>query len=226
MSTPLRLHHELLLLALCDRTGKVLHGERLGFGLGGALLTELLLAERVVIEQEQGLLKRRWLVVRDATPFGEPVLDAALAKFAHARRRAQVSVAVSRLANLPRLRHHVAAELCARGVLRETEEQVLLLFRRRRYPTVDPKPERALVQRVRGVLDGGRTPDTRTAALIGLANLTGTLRVLYDGKALRALKPRLKSIEESQAGSRAAREAVAAAQAALMAATVAIVAAS
>jgi hypothetical protein len=102
--------------------------------------------------------------VRDATPPGEPVLDAALEKLASSTRRVQASVAVSRLGNLPQLRRRVAAELCTRGIVRETEAQVLLLFRRRRYPTADPKPERALVQRIRGVLDGGRTPDAVAAA--------------------------------------------------------------
>jgi hypothetical protein len=137
-----------------------------------------------------------------------------------------MSHAVSRLGNRPRLRHDVALALCARGILREDEQRILALFRRKVYPTVNPKPEQALIRRIRAVLDGGRTPDPRTAALIALAGLTNTLRAIYDRKTLRTLKPRLKALAESQAGSQAAREAVAAAQAAVMAATIAATAAA
>jgi hypothetical protein len=226
MSEGLLLHHELLLLALSDEAGTVAFGEMLGLGLGGALVTELLLAERIGVQRDSGGLKRSWVEVRDRTPLGDPLLDEALERLATSKRRTQMSHAVSRLGNRPRLRHDVALALCARGILREDEQRILALFRRKVYPTVNPKPEQALIRRIRAVLDGGRTPDPRTAALIALAGLTNTLRAIYDRKTLRTLKPRLKALAESQAGSQAAREAVAAAQAAVMAATIAATAAA
>jgi len=226
MPTPtVRLYHELLLLALADDTGKVAFGGMLTYGLGGAILTELLLEERLEIVEEGTRFKRRFVQVTNPRRIGEPVLDAALTKVREAKRRASPSTMVSRFGQVRQLRHQIAQELCRAGVLRETEQQVLLLFRRRVYPTIDSRPERALIRRVRDTLDVGKAPTARTAALIGLASASGSLSSLYDRKALRALKPRLKTIADSSAGSRAVREAIAAAQAAVTAAVVAAAAA-
>ncbi len=226
MPTPtLRLYHELLLLALADDSGKVAFGGMLTYGLGGAILTELLLEERLEIVEEGTRFKRRFVQVTNPRRIGEPVLDAALTKVREAKRRASPSTMVSRFGQKRELRHEIARELCRAGVLRETEQQILLLFRRRLYPTIDSRPERALIKRVRDTLDVGKKPTDRTAALIGLASASGSLAAIYDRKALRALKPRLKTIAESSAGSRAVREAIAAAQAAVTAAVVAAAAA-
>lgn len=222
MSTStLRLYHELLLLALADDTGKLAFGSMLTYGLGGAILTELLLEQRLEIVEEGTRFKRRFVQVADPRPLGEPMLDTALAKLRDAKRRASPSAIVSRFGQQRQLRHDIARELCRAGVLRETEQQILVLFRRRLYPTIDSRPERALIKRVRETLDAGKTPSDRTAALIGLASASGSLAALYDRKTLRALKPRLKAIADSSEGSRAVREAIAAAQAAVTAAMVA-----
>lgn len=226
MPPSLRLHHELLLLALSDDKGTVAFGSMLTLGLGGALLTELLLADRIAIVHEGRGGKKQFVEVRDTSPLGETVLDDALAKLASAKRRAAASTAVSRLGNLPKLRHAVARELCQLGVLRETEDQILRLFRRRVYPTVDPAPERALIRRIKAVVDGGAPPDDRSAALIGIADLTDTLSAIYDRRERKERKARLKHIAESSAGSRAAGQAVAAAHAAIMVATTAAVVAA
>lgn len=226
MKHELRLHHELLLLALSDEKGTVAFSSMLGLGLGGALFTELLLANRVEIVHEGRGGKKRYVELRDNSPFHEPALDLALSRLAEAKRRATPPSAVSRLGNIPRLRHVVAQELCRAGVLRETEQQILILFRRRLYPTIDRRPEQALIRRIKSVLDGGKTPDERTAALIGIANLTGALAAIYTRTQRRALKPRLKHIAESSVGSQAAAQAVAAAHAAIMAATIAAAAAA
>ena len=225
MST-LRLHHELLLLALSDDEGTVAFSGMLGIGLGGALFTELLLADRIAIVDSGSRWTKQLVEVRDATPFGEAVLDDALARLRDAKRRAAPSTTVSKLGSVPKLRHSVAQELCRAGVLRETEQQILVLFRRRVYPSVDKRPEQGLIRRIKAVLDGGKAPDPRMAALIGIADATGSLAAIYDRKARRALKPRLKAIAESSVGGKAAREAVAAAQAAVMAATTAAVVAA
>lgn len=221
MERTLRLHHELLLLALSDDEGTVAFSGMLGLGLGAALFTELLLAERVEIVREGRGGKKQFVQLLDKQPFGETVLDHALAQIRDAKRRASPANTVSRLGNVSKLRHSVAAELCDKRVLRETEKQVLLLFKRRVYPTVDGRPEAALIRRVRNVLSGTKKPDARTAALIGIANVSGPLAAIYSRKERRALKPRLKAIAESSVGSKAASEAIAAAQAAIAAAAAA-----
>ena len=226
MERTLRLHHKLLLLALSDDEGTVAFSSMLGLGLGAAIFTELLLEERVAIVDTGSRWNKQLVEVVDPTPFGEEVIDSALARLHALKRRGSPSTTVSRLGNVSGLRHAVARELCRAGVLRETEQQVMLLFRRRTYPTVDKRPEQALIRRIRAVLDGGKPTDPRLAALIAIADASGSLAAIYDRKERRALKPRIKAVTESSAGGKAAREAIAAVQAAIIAATTAAAAAA
>ncbi len=196
-------------------------------GLAGAVLAELFLERRLALVDE-GTRRTRGLVgVVDEARFGDPVLDAALTRLARARRRGNARRVVGSIGRIPKLRHLVATQLCRRGILRGTEEQVVFFFHRRVYPTVDPAPERALVARVRSALDdASAVVDDRTAILIGLAEATGALRAIYDRKQVRALKPRLEVLRTTEADNPAAREGVEAARAAIAATSAAIVAAA
>lgn len=225
----LRLHHELLLLALHDRKGTVAFGRMLHVGMAGAAFAELTFEGRVTIRTElRGRRKARQRVeVVSARRVGEEILDAALERLASARRPQSPSKAISRVAHIKRFHGRVAQELARKGVVRATEEDVLLFFRRKVYPTLDPGPERALVERIRAALEGGEVPDDRTALLIGIARPTGTLRALYDRRELRALKSRIEAVSEMAGTSgEAVDEAVRAASAAVVAATTAAVTAA
>ncbi|HSM04156.1 MAG TPA: GPP34 family phosphoprotein [Longimicrobiales bacterium] len=217
MSTDLRLHHELLLLALHDDKGTLVFGQMVELGLAGAVLAELLLEERVVLKPE-GRKGRPLVTVVSRATLGDEVLDAGLRRLTDAKRRADPARTVSRLSGIPQLRNRTALALCRRGVLREEEDRVLVLFKRRVYPTVDPGPEQALVQRVRRAVD---EPDAdvgpRTALLVALARATHALRAIWTAKELRARKARLEALSTlSGPGGAAAREAVQAAEAAMM----------
>ncbi|MEJ2539884.1 MAG: GPP34 family phosphoprotein [Gemmatimonadota bacterium] len=179
MSLALRLHHELLLLALHDDTGTIAFAQMLELGLAGAVLSEFLLEGRVELRPD-GRKGRPLVTVASRATFGDPVLDDGLRLLASAKRRANPRDTVSRLRRIEDLRARTATALCRRGILRETEDRVLLLFKRRIYPTLDPAPERALVKRIREAIDGpGADVDPRTAVLISLARSTRTLRAIY-----------------------------------------------
>ncbi len=225
MARVLRLHHEILLLALHDRKGTFAFGQMIHLGLGGAVLTELLLEGRVRIVEE-GRRKKEFVEVVDRRRLHDSALDAALDRLASAKRRATPANTVSRIGQVKELRRLVARDLCRKGVLRETEEEILLLFRRRVYPTVDPAPERALVERVRRTLEGEAPPNERTAALIALADATSLLGAIFDRKERKALKGRIRQLRDADVGSRAARQAVEAATAAVVASMVAVSAAT
>jgi golgi phosphoprotein 3 len=210
---------ELLLLALCDDKGTVAFGSMLPYALAGGILTELMLARRVEIERKG---KRELVTLRDDSPVGDPVLDDALERVGAARRRATAQSWVSRLASSKRLRERVAAGLCRLGVLEEREDRVLLLFRRRVYPTVNPEPERRLIARLRtAVLEAGDEVDPRTAVTIALADGVGLLNAVFTRAERREHKARIKALCEGLIVGRATREAIQAVQAMLIATTAA-----
>ena len=218
MAVALRLHHELLLLALHDEKGTIAFAQMLDLGLAGGVLGEFLLDGRVELRPEGRKGGPLVTVVSRAT-FGDPVLDDGLKRLTAAKRRASPQSTVSSLSRIKDLRARTATALCRRGILRENEDRILLLFKRRVYPTVDPTPERALVERVREAIDGSEPEvDARTALLVQLARTTGALRAIYSRKELKERKGRLDAMKAMAGeGGEATRVAVEAAQAAMVA---------
>lgn len=157
--TSVPLAEELLLLAYDDETGKATVS-RIGLDLGmaAAVLVDLALAGRISMD---GMA----LVARDATPVGEPIADAVLAKIAQDTPHTAASW-VQRLRH--GLRDRVLGDLCDRGVIRDVDEISMEHIHLHRYPTVDASVERDVRARVRAALAGQLEPDRRTAALAGI----------------------------------------------------------
>jgi len=220
----LRLHEQILLLALRDEHGGVeSRAGMLSLALGGALLAELSLDGHIDV----GADKKKLVDAADRSLTGDVLLDEALGRVKQAKRRRSASRWVSNFAGMRRLRHRVAEGLCRRGVLRDSEQKILLLFTRKLYPTIDPAPERALVAALRrAVLDDGEVADPRTAMLVALGHATGLLRVHLDRKTLRARKARLERFTNGDLVGGATRDAVVATQVAVTAAVTAAVVAS
>lgn len=221
----LGLHHETMLLALRDQKGTVHTSVHVDFALGGALLAELLLSEKVKIVEPKKNKKLVELV--DAKATGDEILDECLQRLANAKRRGSTRDWVMRFARLKKLKARVARELCRRGILREDEDTILLLFKRKIYPEVDPRPERAVLERLRRAIFSDTTKlDPHTVVLVSLAHATGILPKVFPKKELKPRKERIKSLVAGEVSGKAASEAVAAAHAAIVAATVAATAAS
>lgn len=217
-------HEQLMLLALRDDKGTLESKASMHtYALGGALLAELSMQGRVAIEDT----KKAMVDIADQRPFGEPVLDECLDRVANAKRRARASTWVQRFANLKRLRHRVAAGLCRNGILRDDEDTVLLFFTRKVYPTIDPRPERELVAKLRdAVLGDSPQVEPDVALVVTVANATGLLAAHFDKSTLKRRKRRLHAIAEGDLVGAATKHAVQAAQQAAMAAVSAATAAA
>ena len=213
----LRIYEELLLLALHDTKGTNAFAPLLDPALGGGLMAELLLEERIELRKE-GL--RGLMTVIDASRTGDAVLDLGLEKLSSARRRASPKSTVMRLAGTKGLKEAILLGLCRRGILRAREDELLLMFRRKVYPTVNPGPEQALIARIRGVLDDNEAPDVRTAITIGLAQTSGALGAVYTRKERRDRKKRIAALSEETLAGSATQDAVEAIQTALLVTTV------
>jgi hypothetical protein len=209
-----------MLLALRDKEGTVAGGTYYTYALGGAILAELLLLERLKVDESR---RKKFLAVKPgAKPTGEPLLDECLEKVKSAKRRATLQTWVARFAGVKKLKHRVALGLCERGILRANEDTVLLIFKRKVYPEVDPKPERELIARLRqAVFTYTNELDPHTVVLAALAHGSGLLKVVFDKKKLKARKKRLEQITKGDAAGKATKEAIEAMQAAVVAVMVA-----
>jgi len=214
----LPLTEQVLLLALRDEKGTVeSRASMYSYALGGAILAELVLADRVRIGQE----KKPLVDAVPSTPLEDPILEECRAAIVGATRRKSAQAWVSRFAGIRKLKHRVARGLCRKGVLRDTEDQVLLLFTRKTYPTTDPGPERHLVERMREAIFGdGERLEPRVALLVALAHAAQMLPIHFPKKELKQRKERLARIVGGDLIGGATLAAVRAAQSAVRAAVV------
>jgi hypothetical protein len=214
----LYLHEEILLLALKDEKGTFASGTQYSFGMGGAILAELLLDKRIRVVTPR---KTALAELAGGRRYGEPVLDECLDKVATAKKRAALQTWVSRFAHVKRLRHRVAEGLAQRGILRVDSDKILGIFNRTIYPERDPEPERRIIGRLRrAIFEGTKEIDPRTVTLVSLAHHTGILKVVFDKKKLNAHKARIETIMNGDLTAKATAEAIEAMQAAVLVACI------
>lgn len=213
----LTLPEEVLLLALHDEKGTTGMDSMYSYALGGAILAELLMAQRIRLDNS----RQKTVHLVNAKPVGNPLLDECLVRLVAAVKPAAAQTWVSRFATVKRLKHRLAERLCDRGILRADQDRLLLVFSRRTYPEVDPGPERAVVERLRqAIFSDARKLDPRTVVLVALADSAGLLKNIFDRKELRGRKARIERIVEGEVMAEATRAAVEAVQAAVMVAVI------
>lgn len=218
MRAEIRLHEEVLLLALRDEKGTLASSDRAPYAIAGAILAELLLSERATVDTEG---KKSFLRVVDERPFDDPVLDECVGRVAGAKRRAQLKEWVRRFAGTKKLHHRVAEGLCRKRVLRADEDKVLFIFNRKIYPELDPKPEREVLGRLEKAIFGESSDvDPRTVVLLSLARSADLLKANFDKNRLKRRKKRIEKVVNGDVTGRATKEAIEAMQAAVMAAVI------
>ena len=223
---------EYLLLALDERTGKLRIGsDALGPALGGALVAELALRERVgVTPHEAGWSKRGRVTITSTTPTDDPELDAALQKLAENEGR-KVKDLLSEFATKKRrlnygVRERLLDRLAAAGAILRPEVTILGFIPRTTWPAGDPEGEEDVRRRLQAALVEGTTPTERTVALIALLQVTGLLTKVVTTDDKRALKAKAKELTSGDWAAKAVKDAIEEAAAATMAATGAAAAAS
>jgi hypothetical protein len=218
----LLLAEELLLLFLDDESGAVrVDATSADYALAGAVLTELVLAERVGITEKQGWRHPAKVQVGVVAPTQDDVLDLALERMAAKSRTPDAMV--PHLAK--GLRAQLIERLKRRELVRQVDKKVFWVIPTRRYPAAGGgHVEDDIRQRVRRVLLGQAMPDVRTAALIGLLSAVEQAHKVIgevDRATAKQVRARAKEIAQGEAVPAAVRSAVQASQAAVGAAVVA-----
>jgi len=204
------LAEDLLLLVTDDASGRLAApGAQVDAGLGGANLVELTLLGKVDVagEQDQGRPGR--IVVRDPSPPGDDVLDAALRTLV-ARQGSKPSAVIRPLGK--DLRPVLYQRLVASGVLRAGHGRALGIFPTRTWPAQDPSHEAETRQLVTQALIQPAAPDERTAALIALLHALKFEHKVVDPLShqlsRRQLRARAAEIAEGNWASEAVRKAI------------------
>jgi len=208
----LTLYEEILLLALKNEKGTTALEGHHDLAMGAAILAELLLLGRIQVQQEK---KRRFAVVSTDKPTGDSLLDECLGRIGESKKRQQLKTWVSRFSHTKKLKRRVAVQLCRKGPLRESEDRVLFIFKRTVFPELDPRPERALVERLRrAIFEETRRVEPRTTVLLALAFHADLLKNAFAKKELKSRKKWIESLTGADVVGAATKEAVQAAEAA------------
>ena len=176
------LGEDLLVLAVRP-DGKLAASAKLRFGLSGSELVRLAAARRVDIAHGR-------IVILDAAPTGDDLLDAALQSMAGGRRQPTAKAWVAR--SRPGLVERYLDRLAAAGVVRAERRQVMGLFPGTRWVVVDTARQAQVRARLDAIASGSVSLDSAQAAFAGLAGATGLAALIYPGFAGAAARKNLK----------------------------------
>lgn len=185
------------------------------YGLAGAVLADLAAAGLITFSEDKD--PRVHVTGTGAT--GDTILDAALARVQEKEGKKLSSLVQDRKLNPEQ---SVVASLAAAGVIKVEEKRMLGLLPGKR-PTLNPRPEQEVRERLRLVLAGG-TPTVADATLLSiLQGLDVAPKILKDeaaGMSRRDLKERIKQVAHETPEGAAVTKAVQQLNAVLMTAVI------
>lgn len=182
---------EVFLLMLDYDTGRPsvrLPDRCLHSGLGGALLMDLALADRVDTDLDG-------LFVVDPTPLGEPVPDRALARIHAAGTYRPIDHWVGVFADdYQAIRAMVVERLAVRKIVMRGRDGMLLVMGTRRCSDDSGRPLRDVRQRLAGELLRDEVPDPRDIMIVSLAEACSLWPSLLDAHTHARLAPKIAQI--------------------------------
>lgn len=207
-----KLYEGLVLLALHDEKGTT-EGWYVEYSVAAAVLAELLLLNLIRVNRDN----KDKVEVLDASPTGDAVLDEVLQKIADKKRPDTLKNWVMRIGQIPKLKHKVAEQLVADGIIKSDEKKIFWLFTQKIYPEVDPEPERHLRHEMRRlVLDKPLEIDPRVALMVALAKSAHVLNDVFSKEELKTHKVRIEQISKGEELGALTDDVINAVQAAIM----------
>ena len=186
-----RFAEEIVLLLLSDDDGRFARvpSWSLEYSLAGAVLMDLALEGRIDTDLDK-------LVLVDATPVGDSLLDPTLAEIAEGAER-DTRFWVEHVANRAyAVRDEALSRLIAQGILESRDDRFLWVFQSRRYPTVDGHAEREVKLRIMEVLFSDIIPDPRDVVIICLADACGIFKGLLSRQELAQASDRIEQVRK------------------------------
>ena len=184
------LAEELFLLADDRVTGRpLIDHAHLDLGLGGALLLDLALSQRVALSDFH-------VAVVGLAATGEPLLDKALSAIRIEGRAHEPDYWVRHLAK--DVYHDVRDRLVSEGHLRLDDHKVFGLFPVHQTPQANDNVERGLTERLYDAVVVGHPPTPRTAALAALVSSVGLERHLFPRCDQRSIGRRMAELTSAQ----------------------------
>ena len=201
----LRFPEELMLLILDDEDGRFARvpDRQLRYALAGGVLMDLALENRIDTDLKQ-------LMLVDAAPLGDSLLDPTLADIAAATETHDARFWVERTAlrSAEAIREAALGRLVERGILQRQEDRFLWVFRSRRYPAIDDRVEREVKLRIMEILFSDEIPTPRDVVIIGLAHACNLFEQILSAREVEHIAPRIDEVRRLDLISQAMSQAI------------------
>ena len=189
----LRFVEETMLLLLGDEDGRFasVPSWSLDYAIAGGVLMDLALENRIDTDLDN-------LVLIDATPTGDSLLDSTLADIAaedDESDQRDTRFWLERIANSAGdIREDALQRLVQGGILERQDDRFMWVFRSRRYPIIDGEAEREVKLRIMGVLFSDEIPDPRDVMIICLADACGIFNELLSRREMERATERIDQV--------------------------------
>lgn len=203
----LTLSEEIFLLALDDDNGNILSFAKkpIGYGIGGAILSELVFQDRIQIGEKHRL------TLKNSSPTGDEILDEAIVEIKQSDKAHRPSYWISQF-NLKKkkLREQLGGHLVSKGILHQEERRFFWVFNEDEVESAMPPQKYRMKEDLRSKILSKETNDAHSLALLKLLSASGMLDLVFthdehnlasrsiNEKVIRAAleKPELQIIEE------------------------------
>jgi hypothetical protein len=190
------LFEELFLISIHEAKGSLVASaaSRLAYGLGGALLAELALSNRVRVEQNHRV------ELNNADPTGDPLLDKALGKIKVSENPRKVSYWVTVFSNKSkRLRRQIARRLEEQGLLHLEDERMTLVIPYAQFPDRQASVKYWIKNRLRGIVLACEEPDLHDIALLSLLEASGLLDLVFTRDEIKSARRMIYELRVTRA---------------------------
>ena len=203
----LSLHEELLLLALDEDNGNILSFAKkpLAYGIAGAILSELVLHDKIQIGEKHRL------IVKNTEPIDDEILGEALADIQQSEKPHRPSYWISQF-NLKKkkIREQLGARLTSKGILHQEDKRFFWIFEEDEVDHAMAPRKYQMKEALRAKILSKEANDAHSLALLKLLSASGLLDLVFtrdehalatrsiNEKVIRAAleRPELQTIEE------------------------------
>jgi hypothetical protein len=188
----LNLAEELFLLALDDDEGRVVESalDTLRYGLAAAVLADLTLRERIVLEDGR-------LHVFDADPTGDALLDATLKRLDEADKPRKVKYWLNAL-SFRKLPKQIAQALVTRGVLEEEERRYVAALADAEGPQSDAPAKYWIKQTLRSAALTTAKAERHSIVLLSLMQGCRLLSLIFTKDERKAAHRRVEELAQGE----------------------------
>ena len=180
---------QLTLLALDDHKGTfVTDTISYGYSVGGAVILELALAEKLAIVDHR-------VKVIDKTATGNAILDEQFQIIKGKNKEKKLTSWIESIGNdSEKIKKATIQQLVDKGILEKREEKFLWVFNVKKFPTSDPRPENALRSNLRQIVIDYHKADLRDIILLNLIKACNLEKEVFGKSNVRLFKQRMKEI--------------------------------